>query len=760
MRAKTNGIVAGAILACMTLVLCSCARNPQAAKAKYFAEGQNYMKKGKFGDAAIEFRNALRLDPRFVDAYYQLAQADMAQQDWSAAYASLENAIGLDPTRLDARLDRGRLYLAARQFDNAEDEASFILKQQPNDVGAYQLLGAALIGQQKPDKALAAFAKVTQLRPNDPSAYVNMALVEVSLKRYDDAEQNLKKSVQIGPKSVQTYTDLANFYRLRNRDTDAQQVFQNGIGQNPDATSLYIGWAAMLSSQGKTDAAEALLDKLRKQLPHSAVSAMAIGDYYFQRKETDKALAEYRRGLAAEPKNLETKKRMQDLYLTTGQVQQADELDQELLKQAPKDIFVRIDHGRLLMAQGKPQDAIIFLQNVAKDAAGSPQAHYYLAMAFWQSGDLGRAHGSLMDALKASEGFPAAVQALARLGLQQRNGSDAQIYAQELVQRFPASSDDHQLLAEALAVQGKLQPAEGQIVIAKQLAPSDSAIHLDAAQIYSAERKWPEAKKEFEEALQVDPRSTTALEQLANFLTSRDEAAEAVTRVQHYVAANPNDANGHMVLGDLNFQSKNYAAAQLEFERAIQLDPNNVQPYLRLGKLLEAQGQTENAIARYEKALYLQPKFPALATYIGNLQLHQGDLETARKYYAQALAEDPSFAVALANTAWVDAQEGKDLDIALGMAQKAKSMEPDVPAITDTLGWILYKRDNYAAAIPLLQDCVRKAPESGEFRFHLGMALLGEGRKANAKENLQTSLGMKLDSAEAQQAQQALSHLN
>src|SRR6202167_4163103 len=114
----------------VTLLLGACARDPQKAKAKYLAEGQNYMKKGQFGDASIEFRNALRLDPRFVDAYYELAQADLAQHNWNAAYASLEKAIGLDPTRLDARLDRGRLYLAARQFSKAEDEANYILKQQ------------------------------------------------------------------------------------------------------------------------------------------------------------------------------------------------------------------------------------------------------------------------------------------------------------------------------------------------------------------------------------------------------------------------------------------------------------------------------------------------------------------------------------------------------------------------------------------------------------------------------------------------------
>ena len=233
---------------------------------------------------------------------------------------------------IDARLDRGRLYLAARQFNNAEDEANFILKQQPNDVGAYQLLGAALIGDQKPDEALAAFAKVTELRPNDPSAYVNMALVEISLHRSADAEQHLKRAVEIDPKSVQAYTDLASFYRLQNEPSKAQDVLRDGVAKNPVATSLYIEWASMLASQGRKDDAEAVLENLRKQLPNSAEAAVAIGDFYFQRKQTDQALVEYRRGISASPKDLEIKKRMQDLYLTTGQTQLASVLDKELTK--------------------------------------------------------------------------------------------------------------------------------------------------------------------------------------------------------------------------------------------------------------------------------------------------------------------------------------------------------------------------------------------------------------------------------------------
>src|ERR1700690_304417 len=129
----------------VALLLGGCARDPQKAKAKYLAQGQKYMKKGQYGDASVEFRNALRLDPRFVDAYYQLAQADLAQRDWQGAYASLKKAIELDPGRLDARLDRGRLYLAARQFNKAGGEGKFILQEEPKNVGGYQLLGAALI---------------------------------------------------------------------------------------------------------------------------------------------------------------------------------------------------------------------------------------------------------------------------------------------------------------------------------------------------------------------------------------------------------------------------------------------------------------------------------------------------------------------------------------------------------------------------------------------------------------------------------------
>jgi tetratricopeptide (TPR) repeat protein len=727
------------------------------------------MKKQQYASAAIEFRNALKIDPRFVDAYYQLAQADLAEHDWPAAYAALEKAIELDPSRIDARLDRGRLYLAARDFQGvrgggfkkAEDEANFVLTQDPTNAGAYQLLGATLISQQKPEQALAAFSKVTELLPNDAGAYMNMALVEITLHRQPEAEQHFQKAVQVDPKSVKANIDLANFYQLEGKLPQAEQVLQAAIQASPDGTLLYVDWASMLSNAGKTTDAEGVLDRLRSQLPKSSDAAIAIAGYYVQRKNIEKAVAEYRRSLSIAPNNLEIEKRLEELYLDSNQADQAAQMDTQLSKQAPKDVFVRINHGRLLMAQGKAQDAVTDLQKTVKDAADSAQGHYYLGMAHWQSGSLPQANSELQEALHRSPGLPSALQSLARLSLAQGDTTGAQTYAQELVQKFPSDVNDRLILSGVYMREAQYRLAEDQLMTAKRLAPNQAAVHLDIGQLYAVQKKWAEADKELDAAAQLDPANASILAPYADFLVARQQTPKAIARVQQFVNANPNNTQGHLMMGALQFQAKDNDAARAEFERANQINPKDVQPYLKLGQLYQTQKQTDAAIAQYQKALELQPRFASLCAMIGNQYLEKDDLKTARQYYQKALDIDPNFTVANANMAWVDAQEGKDLDVALGMAQKAKSQAPELPSITDTLAWVMFKKGNYSGAIPLLQECVQKVPDSAEYHYHLGVVLVAAGQKDKGKSQLQAALQMKqLKDADAQQARQTLLQAN
>src|SRR6266852_1420068 len=109
----------------LVAMLSGCSLDPQKEKIKYLESGKRYLKAGKYQEASIQFRNAIKLDPRFAEGYYQLAQADLSLKQWNAAFAALQQTIELDPQRVDAHVDRGRLYLASKEYQKADDEASF-----------------------------------------------------------------------------------------------------------------------------------------------------------------------------------------------------------------------------------------------------------------------------------------------------------------------------------------------------------------------------------------------------------------------------------------------------------------------------------------------------------------------------------------------------------------------------------------------------------------------------------------------------------
>jgi tetratricopeptide (TPR) repeat protein len=273
---------------------------------------------------------------------------------------------------------------------------------------------------------------------------------------------------------------------------------------------------------------------------------------------------------------------------------------------------------------------------------------------------------------------------------------------------------------------------------------------------YARGHKDAEAEREFEEGLRLNPRSAEILGRLADFWVARNDRPRAVARLKLYLAKYPDDANAHQILGFLESGAAQFEAAKAEFERAIQLDPNLALAYLRLGQVYQDQGQTDLAIGRFEKALALQPMLVPLITLVGNLYLDKGNFEVAGKYYQQALAIDPNFATAASNLAWVYAAQGGNLDVALSLAEKAKESLPESDSASDVLAWVEYKKGSYDSARELLEECVQKVPDKGEYHYHLGMVLLASGEKVKARAALQSALRLKLKPEDATQARQAL----
>jgi hypothetical protein len=95
---------------------------------------------------------------------------------------------------------------------------------------------------------------------------------------------------------------------------------------------------------------------------------------------------------------------------------------------------------------------------------------------------------------------------------------------------------------------------------------------------------------------------------------------------------------------------------------------------------------------------------------------------------------------------------------------------PNIAGFVDTLGWVYFKKKLNAAAIEQLQKAVnldeaaakaRNVPASGNYHYHLGMALLEKGDKAAAKREFEAaiSLAEKAPFAEVEEAKKALATL-
>ena len=96
----------------LTLLLGSCSRDPETRKKKFLANGNKYFESGKFREASIMFRNALKEDARYGDAYYRLALTSLKLGQYPDAINALRRSVELQPDNLDAARQLSDLYIS------------------------------------------------------------------------------------------------------------------------------------------------------------------------------------------------------------------------------------------------------------------------------------------------------------------------------------------------------------------------------------------------------------------------------------------------------------------------------------------------------------------------------------------------------------------------------------------------------------------------------------------------------------------------
>ena len=252
--------------------------------------------------------------------------------------------------------------------------------------------------------------------------------------------------------------------------------------------------------------------------------------------------------------------------------------------------------------------------------------------------------------------------------------------------------------------------------------PNNPVGYYQLGRLYLAQKKEKEGLAQLEKSLALNPNYLDPLYLIAAVYVDQKQNRKAIDRVRAQIKTSPKNPFFYGVLGGLYELNKDPDRAECNFLKALQINPNIPDFYNFLGGLYLRRQKVDEAIAEFRAALDKNPNSLSSYMALGMIYESQKNYAQAKEHYLKALKINPKFPPAANNLAYLYAEKGENLDEALSLAQSAKEQVPDDPHISDTLGWVYYKKNIYSRAITYLQEASERNPNNASIHYHLGIA--------------------------------------
>jgi tetratricopeptide (TPR) repeat protein len=483
---------------------------------------------------------------------------------------------------------------------------------------------------------------------------------------------------------------LAGRFALNHGDFDrAADDLLHALAASPNDDELLLQTFIACVNAGKPEAVQ-----LARRLPTSQVAQMLLANAAAKSGDWDQAIARFR----AVPRT-GVMQLLQPLLLAWAS-QGAGDTDQALATLRPYltnprlRSIVALHAGMIADLAGRTGEAESYYQQAELEASDqSPRTALILASWRARTGHLAEAEGILT---RMAAAVPEAAITLP--------GLIASVNKRPVARALDGMSEAYATFAAALRVQETGEFAMVMSRLALDVKPESATARLMAAEIQVSAKHLEAALTLLEEAARTnDPMVPVIRLRHAAVLEQLDRTDEAIREVERIGRDYPDSSLPDIELGDLLRDKHRFGESIVAYDRVIarirQPSPGDWFVYYSRGIAYERTGQWTRAEADFNHALELSPDQPSVLNYLGY--------------------------------AWADM--GRNLDRARDMIQRAAARRPNDGAITDSLGWVLFRQGNVAEATKLLERAVGLEPEDPTITEHLGDVYWATGRKIEAQ---------------------------
>ena len=746
------------VAAVVALVGVGCAADPEVAKQEYLKSADAFVAQQKYGEAIVQYRNALQQDPRFGEARLKLAETYVKLGDVRNGGREYIRAADLLPQNADVQLKAASYLLLSQQFEDAKVRARKALDLQPKNAAALTVLGNALAGLKEPKEAIEQLEQANKVEPT-AGAFASMGAVQLSTGAIGPAEAAFRKAVEVEPRRAEAHLALANFLMVTRRPADAEKSLQTAFELEPSNPVVNRGLAAYYLAVGQRARAEPHVKALADQdASPSATYKLALADLYASTNRIDEARKLLEPLAAGKESFASASTRLAAIQYTQNQKPQAHKTIDDVLARDPKNVMALLTKARFLQYEGKLQEALAKAQAATAAAPQSVQAHYLTGELLQTLRRPDQAMAAYSEVLKLNPRVvPAQVQ-LSRLNLARGQTGVALQLAEGAAKAAPNDPNAQLALVRSLAAQGQRDRAVSLATALSQRYPNQAGPHVVLGAL-AASNNRPLARKHYERAYELQKNNIEALAGLSALDLAEKKGDAARQRIEAIVSAEPTNSAAQLLAARVYVSLNELDRAEQTLRGVIERDPSNLGAYGQLARLYLGQNKLGQAQAEFDRIAERAPSATGPRTIAAMIAEMQNNRPDARRRYEEIMTIDPRAAVAANNLAYLYAEEGGNLDTALQLAQTAKQVLPEAPEVSDTLGFVYLKKNLASLAIQPLLDSTTKDANNPIYHFHLGLAYAQSGAKTKARESLNRALALSQTFPGADQARQALRDL-
>jgi tetratricopeptide (TPR) repeat protein len=629
--------------------------------------------------------------------FYSKGKALYEKGEFVKANLEFKNAVQIDPKYADPYYMMGMIALKSGNPQSAYGKFSKAVELLPQHWGAQAQLGKFLLGAGKLDDALAKADIVLKAEPKNEEALILKGAVLIKKKETENARRFLEGVLGKDVRNPDGYLLLTSIF-LQNGDREgAEKTLREGIKVNEKAISLYLALADVHLQKKEADEAVGLMRKVIEIEPEAGGHRLALAGLYWGLGKEPQAAETLKTYVEAVPSNEERWVQAASFYAERNRHTEAERQLKEGIRQNGKSFRIRFALSRFYLAINRPDQAV----SILKECLG----------------------------LSNDPKDPNILQtknSLAGIYLAREENEKAISYVDEVIKESPKNVDANFARGSILLMKGEGAQAVSAFRIVVSERPRFLLGHIGLAEAHALNKETSLAFDTLKNALKSAPDSSRDITRaMARIYTSQKDFKNAESQYQSILTANPGDLEVRADLGDLMLQAGDLKRAEKEYMDIRRQAPKHPVGYMKMSALYVAGGKWDRAIAELEQALRINP----------NLWKATNDLAYLLVDYGRGR---------------------QDIDRALTLAEKARSLSPESASIWDTLGWVNYRKGEMNQAVHWLGKAQARNPLNPVINYHLGMAYFHAGNPGKAKEYLQLSLASKISFPGKDEAQKTL----